>query len=121
MTKSFSLGAVLSTATGTLLCPIEELYEILNYMTDDNLFTHQLPRAGRECAPAVFAQHPQLREVDVSTVTRENWKEHLARWEAQFGATIAIEPLAEHGHEYIDPMSELAEKVHPERIIVVKS
>lgn len=47
--KRFHLGDVLSITTGHLLSPrhMEGVYEILNHMTGDQLFTHQLPRASR--------------------------------------------------------------------------
>ena len=46
----YDLGTVLSVTTGTLLTKIGNVYKILNYMTGDNLFTHQLPRVSKEVA-----------------------------------------------------------------------
>ena len=65
--RHFHIGAILSVTTGRLVAPngIEDVYSILNHMTGDNLFTHQLPRAGEECKPWLLRQHPQL--VDAST------------------------------------------------------
>jgi hypothetical protein len=39
---TFTLGEVLSITHGKLLCPIDRVYEILNFMTGDDLYTHQL-------------------------------------------------------------------------------
>jgi hypothetical protein len=50
-TQQFTLGEVLSIATTKLLTPFEGVYRILNWMTDDSLYTHQLPRACDECKP----------------------------------------------------------------------
>lgn len=60
--KEFSLGDVLSITTGRLLSErrIDGVYDILNWMTGDNLFTHQLPRASESCAPWLIEQYPQL-------------------------------------------------------------
>ena len=49
MTKTFDLGTVLTVTTGRLLTDIGNLYEILNFMTGDDLMTHQLPRATEAC------------------------------------------------------------------------
>src|SRR3990167_2376272 len=61
-TKQFHLGDVLSITTGRLVSPrhIDGVYDILNFMTGDNLFTHTLPRASDECKPYLVAQFPQL-------------------------------------------------------------
>lgn len=47
-TRNFHLGDILSVTTGCLLSPrrMEGVYDILNFMTADNLFTHQLGRRG---------------------------------------------------------------------------
>lgn len=118
MTKSFHIGAILSVTGEALMCPIGDVYEILNYMTDDNLFTHQLPRVARECRPVLLKQQPQL-SAWVDDVTPENYKARLADAIKQFGEELSVEPLAANEHEYIDPMSELAEKIHPDKIIPV--
>ena len=119
--KNFHIGIVLSITGDKLMSPteppIDGVYQILNYMTDDNLFTHQLPRACKECRPALLKQYPALANW-ADDVTPENFRERLADAEKQFGKELSVEPLAQHEHEYIDPVSELAEKVHPDKIIV---
>lgn len=119
--REFKLGQVLSVTHDRLLCPIADLYEILNFLTGDNLFTHQLPRAMRECRPSILSAHPRLSEVDVTSVTPENWKDWLAEQVVEFGPLVSLLPLKDGEHEFIDPLSELAEKVHPDRIVVVKT
>ncbi len=59
-TKQFSTAQVLTVITGSLLCEVGDLYEILNHMTGENLFTHQLPRAADLCAPELLKQLPQF-------------------------------------------------------------
>jgi len=46
------------------------VYDILNWMTKDSLFTHQLPRAVRECAPWLFRWFPELATVDEIDLAR---------------------------------------------------
>lgn len=118
-TESFSLGTILSVTTGKLLCPIDGVYRILNFMTGDSIYTHQIPRVSRECAPHLLRQFPGLAEVDASAVTPENWLAWLREQEAKHGDMFAVEPLPPSEHYAIDPISELAEKVHPSKIIVV--
>jgi len=110
-TKSFGLGAVLSVTTGVLLADIGELYDILGWMTGDNLFTHQLPRAGRECLEPLLEQHPDLREVVVPEFETPDeyvaWLNDVAV--PQYGATREVTPLAAGAHTYIDPLTELVQ------------
>ena len=119
--RQFHLGDVLSITTGKLISPrhMEGIYEILNFMTRDTLFSNQLPRARKECAPHLLRQHPQLAGVTIEGVTKENFKQALEDLCAEYGETLLVTQLPDHAHEYIDPVSELAEKVHPERIIEV--
>ncbi len=112
-TERFHLGAVLSMTTGKLLCPIDDLYRIAQHLAGEPVWTHQLPRVMRESQPHLLAQLPNLSAVTGDGVTRENWKEWLAE-------QVAILGESADQHESIDPMSELVEKVHPDRIITVK-
>lgn len=121
-TKRFHLGDVLSVTTGVLMSPtlIRGVYKILNHMTGDNLFTHQLPRATRECQPHLKAQFPALANEKCDGVNEHNHKQRLAELVAKYGEWFDVTPVPEHAHEFIDPMSELAEKVHPSKIITVR-
>lgn len=62
--STFGLGIVLSATTGRLLCDCGGVYEILNHVTGDNLFTHVLPRAFRFASPRIKAQYPELESAE---------------------------------------------------------
>ena len=119
--REFPLGVVLSITTGKLLCQIGDVYDILNFLTGDNLFTHQLPRAMRECRPSILAAHPRLADVDAGMVNETNWQSWLADQVIEHGPSVELWPVSDGTHEFIDPLSELAERVHPDNIIVVKA
>ena len=120
-TKDFHLGDVLSVTTGNLLSPegIGGVYKILNWMTGESMFTHQIPRIIGEARQVVLRQHPQLADVDASGVNGDNFRQWLGEQVARFGEVLPIEPMTADEHEYREPMSELAEKAHPDRIIPV--
>lgn len=69
---------MLTVTTGRLLTKprgsgdngIGDLYGILNWMTSDNLFTHQLPRAMEECSPWLLRWFPELATVDERSLKR---------------------------------------------------
>jgi hypothetical protein len=120
-TKEFATRDVLSTVTGRLMGDIGGVYEVLNWMTGESVFTHQIPRISREACPVVVAAHPALQQAidEAEQVTQENYKEWRQAWEDRYGPTIAVLKFTADSHESIDPMSELAEKVHPDKIIPV--
>lgn len=120
-TKTFPTAVELSTITGRLICDIGGIYEVLNWMTGESVFTHQLPRIGREAEPVILAAHPHLREAvsEAKQVTPENWQHWRDLWIDRYGPEIAVPKMTAAEHERIDPMSELAEKVSPDQIITV--
>lgn len=107
--KTFTLGQVLTALSGTLLCPVDELYAVLNYLTGESLYTHQLPRAFRVCAPFVATQHPDLAALDWSGVNRTNHRQWLRTQVARFGPTAVLMPIPAGAYEAMDPIDELVE------------
>lgn len=129
MSRDFDLGDILSITTGTLVSPrrMEGIYDILNYMTDDNLFTHQLPRAIRECRPPLLVQHPDLAAVSAPEVDcRGNLWAQVFEWldfqKATYGDSLPVWQLGTGGvgaHERLNPLTELVDMVGPERVVAV--
>ena len=110
--KRFDLGDILSITTGRLVAPtgMAGVYDILNYMTDDELFTHQLPRVAEECKPALLSQHPQLAEIEdpewaepdpISVLT---W---LVKMQVKYGEKLPVQKLDPVDHTHINPVLEL--------------
>ena len=119
----FDIGTILSISHSRLLTSIGNVYEILNYMLDDNLFTHQLPRAGRFCQKFVIAEHPQLERWDDfnEQITTENWEEYLEKAKIMFGEELGISKVPGGVWTYKEPVEELSEMVDKEKIIVVEN
>lgn len=119
--KEFPTVDVLSTITGRLVGKIDGVYQVLNHMTGESVFTHQLPRIAREASPVLVAKHPALQQAidEADQVSRENWQAWRDTWLDRYGPTIAVPKFGANDHEHIDPISELAEKVHPDKIITI--
>ena len=119
----FHIGTVLSIVGKCLLAPnkTEDIYKILNYMTNDNLFTHQLPRAIDECRPWILRQHPQLENYNDDGCCNTNWEEFLKEQVAKFGEHLDIEPIPTGEHDYKNPIDEAVEIVGDKsKVIAVK-
>lgn len=136
-TKRFHLGDVLNITTGRLVSDshIDGVYEVLNFMTGDDLYTHQLLRAMDECQPNITKQFPQLSSpaIDADIAELDNrmgdindptkLKEIVAAWLVEmvtkYGEFFEVEKMPIGSHEVKDPISELGEMVDPSKIVVV--
>lgn len=135
MAKEFHLGDVLTVTHERLVAPegIGGVYKILNYITGDNLFTHQLPRAARLCKPEILRQHPFLADPAITAqVDRlgelcdeaEDTKGIVEAWLAgmvlKYREHLSLEPMRPADYEAIDPMEELETMVGKDRIIKIQ-
>lgn len=122
MTRTFPLADILSVTTDTLLSRrlMEGLHALLDYMTGDSLFTHQLIRAADACKPALLAQHPQLAHVaPPQGVDQADLIAWLANAEREHGEHLPVAPLDPDAWERRDPIEELCDRVGPERVFVL--
>lgn len=119
MARTFSINDILSITTGRLVSKrhMDGVYDILNYMTGDNLYTHALPRASAVCRPELLRQHPQLAAVDADAINPETYQDMQAQWEAEFGTELSVEPLV--GWDSKDPLTELHDRLPDKQIAVV--
>jgi hypothetical protein len=87
---SFPTPVILSICHEKLLCEISEVYRICNFLTGDELYTHQLPRAREILKPWIFEQLPQLRKWDDSKINRKNALKFIELAKTKFGVTCAV-------------------------------
>lgn len=121
-TRTFHLGDVLTITTGRLVSPrhVDGIYDILNWMTGDDLMTHQLPRGMGECQGPLLTQHPDLAAIEVPDDFggEEGVNRWLAEQVALYGETREVAPLAGGEHARIDPIAELRTMMRPDAEIV---
>lgn len=128
--RRFPLAVILNFADGRLLTKVEDLYTFANYMTGDDLMTHQLPRAFREIQPVLEAQLPFLASSqfvkDKEILTRsldgapnkraviDDWLKDMA---GSYGAEHEVAPLADWMRQ--NPISELIQMREGKEGIIV--
>ena len=141
--KSFHISDVLSVTTGRLVSTrhMDGVYAVLNFLTGDDLFTHQLPRTMDECKPWLRTQFPQLMDdapemapliakLDADCKAANRNKEAL-EWACSFFIAKVQEtfklpemiPVYELGadmHTHIDPIEEAEAMVGKDRVIKVE-
>ena len=124
--KKFHLGHILSITHDRLMCvgekhPIDGIYKILNFMTGDNLFTHALPRASRECEPWLRRWHPWLNEIDYGDkeINAQNYKDVLKELTDKYGEFHTVEKIPMDDHTIKNPIEELVEMTDIKKIIPI--
>lgn len=120
-TKNFPIGDVITMMTGIIVSEtgLRGFYQVASWMTGENVASHQLSRISSEGGPAILGMHPHLAPImdEVRQVTPDNWRQWLDDWEERYGHEVAVPYMNITEHERIDPMSELADKVPPHKII----
>ena len=105
----FHIGDITSITTGKLLSPkrMEGIYNILNYLTGDNLYTHELPNASRFCKPYLLKQYPELSKINGEKINTENHKEFLDNLVKEYGEYLEIESIVKewnNRNKFNDPV-----------------
>lgn len=126
---------MLSVTTGRLCCDIGEVYEILNHVTGDNLYTHVLPRANRFAAPLLLADFPELAPASACLSNLDGWieadktpdrTECIKMWLTELKSMFPVMDkdylVKSHASEWNsrNPLDELQEMVGPEKVIVAE-
>lgn len=120
--EEFPLADILTLTTGMMLAEggCSSLQKMLDYLTRDNIFTHQIPRAATVCAPWVVSQYPNLpNEKDAKDINETNWREWLTEQEKKFGTSLPLEQLPGDDWKHINPIEELVGMVGADKVIAV--
>jgi len=110
--KEFDLGTVLSITTGRLFTDLDNVYSALNYLTGDNIYTHQIARVVKVAGPYVLSKYPQLEGVgsDLVVNSEEDVITFLKEQKKIYGNKFALTPMTkEDGYSYVDPIEEIVQ------------
>ena len=138
--QTFHISDLLSVTTQrhVSINGIKVIYAILSYLTNDTVYTHQIPRAMRETEavlkeqfPELFSDHPKmeaaLAELDESLagIADEARKQVCLNWvedvRKSFGLpeyVMIASPMAADHHERIDPVEELEQMTGKKSIVI---
>lgn len=91
-TKEFPTLDVVTVATGVLVSDrhIAAVYEVCNWMLDDNLMTHQLPNASRTLEPYILREHPWILMWDLPKGDVPALKAMCAQIVEKHGDTVTV-------------------------------
>jgi hypothetical protein len=140
--KQFHISDVLSVTTGRLVSTrrIGGVYDVLNFLTGDELYTHQLPRASDECKPWLRTQFPALfpeapgmqkrldhlsEQCEKANGDRDKLSAVCNAWwrdiqEANgLPEMLTLYEMGAEMHTHIDPIEEAQAMMGDDRVIVV--
>lgn len=114
-----TLAQVLNITTGRLLSKMEDVYIALDFLTGDNLMTHQLPRAMGETREALLAQLPAdvaAINLDDADITPENVQQVVSDLVAKHGNEFEVQPVATYQSQ--NPITELLGMMRPDQSLI---
>lgn len=110
--KQFDLEAILNITTGILFTSMDDVYEVLNYLTGDSIFIHQIPRVMDAAKPYVLSLHPELEGVGVGVTINsfEDAKAFVDEQKKIYGNKLSLTPMSKtDGYSHVDPIEEAIE------------
>jgi hypothetical protein len=135
-TKGFPTLAVLSVTSGRLLTQpsradngFDQIYEVLEWMTDDQPFTHYCSWSHgiEDCKQWIYQWHPEIIKADkwienklIEKCEAEDVKDCQTAMLAKFGETITLQKIPQGYHEIENPIDELFEVGKKNGIIIVE-
>lgn len=120
MKEKFEIATVLSITHECLLTDISSVYKVLNFMTGDKLFTHQLPRARDFVRPFLFHQHPNLDGWTFDgAINKDNYRQYVEMAVAMFGPELELQEVSALWTEK-DAMQEAVEMFGEDKVIGIE-
>lgn len=111
--RTFPTLDVFAAASGFILREggTAGLREVLAFAAGEPVYSHQIPRVGRELAAALAKRDPVFEKALslCAKTTPDNWREVASRLTARLGETIEISPMTAAEHVRRDPIEELEE------------
>jgi len=120
----FHIGDLLSITDGRLLSPdhMDGIYRLIDHVTGQPHFTHQLPRAAGPVKAWLIQQFPWLDglgpDQDADLTGMMTW---LSQAGAEHGEFHDVEPMPLGMYVGREPIAELMEMVGEDRVIVVQA
>lgn len=120
-TREFTTAELLTVIDGKMMCPIGRIYEILNWVTRDNLMTHQLPRASREAEPFLRETFPSLAAITVPAGLNSQEKVETYVASLNLPESWPVPRMPSSDHARIDPILELQHMVGADKVITISA
>ena len=121
LAQEFDLEIVLTVTTNTVVTPdgLDAIHKFVEFVCGRPVHSHQLNRGLKACRAHILRMHPQLGDVDTSSVNKKTWPKWIDAQKQRFGAVPSIEQLPDNTGIVGDVLSDAEEKF-PGRVIAVR-
>lgn len=92
-TRDFPTPVIASLSSGVMLCGFSAMHEAAEFLMGHPIWTHHFASADlwKEMQQTILEQCPGMPlKADVEGVTKDNYLEYAARFEAKHGKTVKI-------------------------------
>lgn len=95
--KVFDLGTVLTITSGRLFTDMYNVYYILNHLSNDRIYTHQIPQVMEIARLYVLERYPQLDGVgnDIVISSEQDIKAFIDEQKGVYGDSFALSSMNE--------------------------
>lgn len=109
--RTFDLGTVLTVTSGRLFTSMDNVYDILNYLSNDEIYTHQIPRVMTVAKSYVLERYPQLDGVgkDVVINNKQDVETFIDEQKSIYGDSFGLSPMTDEIYQHIDPIDEIVD------------
>ena len=106
--RNFDLGTVLTITSGRLFTSMDNVYDILNYLSNDKIYTHQIPRVMKIAQSHVLGRYPQLDGVGKDAVinSEQDVKTFIDEQKGIYVDSFGLSPMFDEMYQHIDPIEE---------------
>lgn len=104
--KEFDLGAILNITSGRLFTNMDDIHEVLEYLTGNDMYKHMIPESAALAKAYCLLLHPELQGVgkDVKIKNQKDADKFVAEQKKIFGETLPLTPIGKT-NEFISSMS----------------
>jgi len=93
--RYFNLGAILNITTGRLFTSIDDIYNVLNYLTGEDLTPQQVPTVMEEARDYILSIYPELEGVGETVRINSSLEgiRFLKKQKNIYGKKLSLKPM----------------------------
>jgi hypothetical protein len=94
--RDIDLGTIISITTGRLYSGLDKIQTALEYITNNEIYTHQIPIATDEATPYILSKYPELKGVGENEVfnNKEEVFDFVKKQKEIFGEELSLSPMS---------------------------
>ena len=111
--RTFDFATMISIISGRMFTSMEKLYDALNFLTQETIYTHQIPKILPPSAKHILKTYPELEDIgkDVIINSEEEAERFIKSLSQIFGNEFTLEPMSDEEYSHTDPFEDLKDLI----------